>query len=69
MTKYIRLGFDFDMPQLFSQIVGLRNTETLLDVVFHQEIHLGGFCLAQRKRVYDFTSLDENQRVDFYETY
>jgi hypothetical protein len=40
------------------------------DYVFHQEIHLGDFCLAQRKRVYDFTrQLDENQRVDFYETY
>ena len=60
-------GFDFDMPPTVSQIVALAQYHrTLLDeAVFHQEIHLGDFCLAQRKRVYDFTrQLDENQRVD-----
>ena len=65
-------GFDFDMPPTVSQIVALAQYHrTLLDeAVFHQEIHLGDFCLAQRKRVYDFTrQLDENQRADFYETY
>ena len=65
-------GFDFDMPPTVSQIVALAQFHrTLLDeAVFHQEIHLGDFCLAQRKRVYDFTrQLDENQRADFYETY
>ena len=65
-------GFEFDMPPTVQQIVALAQYHrTQLDeAVFHQEIHLGDFCLAQRKRVYDFTrQLDENQRAEFYDTY
>ena len=55
-----------------SQIVELahQHRRNLDDAIFHQEIHLGDFGLAQRKRVYDFTrDLDKNQRLEFYNAY
>lgn len=65
-------GLNFDLPPTPTQIIALarQHRANLDDAIFHQEIHLGDFCLAQRKRVYDFTrDLNHDQRVDFYKTY
>lgn len=65
-------GLTFDYPPTMSQIVELahQHRRNLDDAIFHQEIHLGDFGLAQRKRVYDFTrDLDKNQRLEFYNAY
>lgn len=65
-------GFEFDMPPSVSQIVALAQYHRvqLEEAIFRHEVHLGDFCLAQRKRVYDFTrQLDEAQRYEFYQTY
>ena len=38
--------------------------------MFHQEIHLGDYCLAQRKRVYDYAvHLAPDQKDRFYRIY
>ncbi|WP_374668301.1 hypothetical protein [Acinetobacter sp.] len=65
-------GLNFDMPPTEEQIIALAHLhrQKLDDAIFHQEIHLGDFGLAQRKRVYDFTrELDVAQREDFYDLY
>lgn len=65
-------GFAFDVPPDASQVVALAqfHRQQLDEAVFHNEIHLGNYCLAQRKRVYDFTSsLAPEQREAFYQTY
>lgn len=65
-------GLSFDLPPTTSQIIQLahQHRKNLDEAVFHEEIHLGDFCLAQRKRVYDFTrQLDPQQREEFYLTY
>lgn len=65
-------GLSFDMPPTADQIVALAHLhrQNLDEAIFHQEIHLGDFGLAQRKRVYDFTrELNEAQREKFYEMY
>ncbi len=44
----------FDTPPKEDQIIELHYHRKLLDeAIFHQEIHLGDYCLAQRKRVFD----------------
>ena len=50
-------GFNFSVPPQENEVVGLAqfHRKQLDDAIFHQEIHLGDYCLAQRKRVYDFT--------------
>ncbi|NNH27388.1 hypothetical protein [Acinetobacter terrestris] len=71
MTKTLD-GLNFDLPPTEAQIVELahQHRKNLDEAVFHQEIHLGNFCLAQRKRVYDFTrQLDIQQREQFYDVY
>lgn len=71
MTKTFD-GLPFDLPPTTAQIVELahQHRKNLDEAVFHQEIHLGDYCLAQRKRVYDFTrQLDPQQREEFYRTY
>ena len=65
-------GLSFDSPPSENQIIALahHHRKLLDEAIFHQEIHLGDFGLAQRKRVYDFTrELDVAQREDFYEMY
>ena len=53
-------GFVFDNPPNEEQIIELA----------HQEIHLGDYCLAQRKRVFDYArQLDPNQKAWFYQVY
>ena len=65
-------GFNFDVPPIESQVVALAqfHRKQLDDAIFHQEIRLGDYCLAQRKRVYDFTkNLEPTQKADFYHFY
>lgn len=65
-------GFTFDVPPVESQVVALAqfHRKQLDEAVFHQEIRLGDYCLAQRKRVYDFAkTLDPVQRAQFYRYY
>ncbi|OTG77619.1 hypothetical protein B9T33_14840 [Acinetobacter sp. ANC 5054] len=65
-------GLTLDYPPTMSQIVELAHMHRrkLDEAIFHQEVHLGHFGLAQRKRVYDFTrDLDKGQRLDFYNAY
>lgn len=71
MTKTFD-GLTFDLPPTSSQIVELahQHRKNLDEAIFHEEIHLGDYCLAQRKRVYDFTrQLDPQQREEFYQVY
>lgn len=65
-------GFNFDLPPVQSQIVALAqlHRKQLDEAIFHQEIHLGKYCLSQRKRVYDFTkTLEPAQKAEFYRYY
>ncbi|EPF72004.1 hypothetical protein [Acinetobacter rudis] len=65
-------GFSFDQPLRETQIIALAqyHRKQLHDAVFHQEVHLGNFCIAQRNRVYDYTQhLDPMQKKDFYRIY
>lgn len=65
-------GFNMDLPPSHEQIIALARQHrlNLEEAIFHHEIHLGDFCLAQRKRVYDFTrELSPEQRLAFYNTY
>ncbi|MBH2001508.1 MAG: hypothetical protein I8H98_04465 [Moraxellaceae bacterium] len=65
-------GLSFDVPPSESQIIALADYHRKLldEAIFHQEIHLGDYCLAQRKRVYDFTShLTPEQKDWFYDIY
>ena len=71
MTRILD-GFTFDMPPAAAEIVALAqyHREKLDDAIFHQEIHLGDYCLAQRKRIFDFTrQFDEGERQRFYQIY
>ena len=65
-------GFTFGNPPDPSNIIALahHHRKQLDEAIFHQEIHLGNYCLDQRKRVYDFTrSLDATARAEFYRYY
>lgn len=65
-------GVSIDVPPLDSQIITLahHHRKLLDEAIFHQEIHLGDYCLAQRKRVYDFAShLSPEQKDHFYKIY
>ena len=65
-------GLNFNMPPTREEIVALahQHREKLEDAVFHHDIRMGDFCLAQRKRVYDFTrELTPEQCKEFYDTY
>lgn len=65
-------GFIFEMPPTASEIVALaqHHRQKLDEAVFHQDIHLGDYCLAQRKRIFDFTrQFDEGERARFYYVY
>lgn len=65
-------GFNFDTPPEKSQVIALAqfHRKQLEEAVFHQEIHLGDYCLDQRKRVYDYTrTLDPQQKAEFYRYY
>ncbi|EFF82491.1 hypothetical protein HMP0015_2072 [Acinetobacter haemolyticus ATCC 19194] len=65
-------GLSFDMPPTENQIIALahHHRKLLDEAVFHQEIHLGDYCLAQRKRVYDFAiNLSPQDKDRFYEIY
>lgn len=65
-------GCDFDVPPSDSQIVALAqyHRKQLDEAIFHQEIHLGNYCLAQRKRVKDLVQdLPAEQRRHFYQVY
>lgn len=71
MTNVID-GFTFDVPPAESQIVELAqyHRKLLDEAIYHQEIHLGDYCLAQRKRVYDYTKdLNPTQKAGFYRIY
>lgn len=63
---------NLDVPPLESQIIELadHHRKLLDEAIFHQEIHLGDYCLAQRKRVYDFAShLSPTEKDRFYKIY
>ncbi len=65
-------GFNFSVPLQENQVVGLAqfHRKQLDEAIFHQEIHLGDYCLAQRKRVYDFTkTLTPEDKRSFYKMY
>jgi len=65
-------GVNLDVPPLESQIIELadHHRKLLDEAIFHQEIHLGDYCLAQRKRVYDFAShLSPTEKDRFYKIY
>ena len=65
-------GFALDIPPVNSQIIALAqmHRKQLDEAIYHQEIHLGDFNLAQRKRVSDYTQeLDPKQRAEFYKVY
>ncbi|MBI1452374.1 MULTISPECIES: hypothetical protein [Acinetobacter] len=65
-------GLSFDMPPSAEQVIALAHLHRMKldEAIFHNEIHLGEFGLAQRKRVYDFTrELDVPQREAFYQVY
>ncbi|MGR2922207.1 hypothetical protein [Acinetobacter guillouiae] len=65
-------GFIFDVPAAETQIVELAqyHRKQLDEAIYHQEIHLGDYCLAQRKRVYDYTrNLNPVQKAGFYRIY
>lgn len=65
-------GFNFDTPPVQSQIVALaqHHRKQLEEAIFHQEIHLGDFCLSQRKRIHDFTkTLAPSEKAEFYRYY
>ena len=65
-------GVSIDVPPLESQIITLahHHRKLLDEAIFHQEIHLGDYCLAQRKRVYDFAShLSPEQKDRFFKIY
>jgi len=65
-------GVNLDVPPLESQIIELadHHRKLLDEAIFHQEIHLGDYCLAQRKRVYDFAShLSPVEKDRFYKIY
>ncbi len=65
-------GFNFDIPPVQNQVVALaqHHRQQLDEAIYHQEIHLGDYCLAQRKRVYEFTrQLAPNEKEQFYRFY
>ena len=65
-------GIAFNVPPAESQIIELAqyHRKQLDEAIYHNEIHLGDYCLAQRKRVYDYTkNLDITQKKDFYHVY
>ncbi len=65
-------GFNFDIPPTESEIIALAqyHRKQLDEAIYHQEIHLGDYCIAQRKRVHDFTSqLDPQLKALFYRIY
>ncbi|MBF4520990.1 hypothetical protein IS511_07340 [Acinetobacter towneri] len=65
-------GFAFDVPPLATQIVDLahHHRKKLDEAIFRRDVHLGEYCLAQRKRVADFAkTLDREDRVAFYRAY
>lgn len=65
-------GFNLDVPPVQSQVVALAqfHRKQLDDAIFHQEIHLGKYCLSQRKRIFDFTrQLAPEQKATFYQFY
>ncbi|MBU3848493.1 MAG: hypothetical protein H9855_16300 [Candidatus Acinetobacter avistercoris] len=65
-------GFSFDTPPVQSQIIALaqHHRQQLDEAIFHQEIHLGDYCLAQRKKIHDFTkNLTPNEKAEFYRYY
>lgn len=65
-------GFNFDLPLNETQIIALAqfHRKQLDEAVFHQEIHLGNFCIAQRNRISEYTQyLEPMQKRDFYRIY
>lgn len=65
-------GFSLDLPPVKAQVIGLAqlHRKQLDEAIYHNELRLGDFCLAQRKRVYDYTrELNTEQRAEFYQTY
>jgi len=65
-------GFVFDIPPAESQIIELAqyHRKQLDEAVFHQEIHLGDYCIGQRKRLFDYTrNLEPMQKIAFYHIY
>lgn len=70
--KNIIDGFSFDLPLVESQIVALAqyHRKQLDDAIFHEEIHLGKFSIAQRQAVFDYTqTLTPLQKQTFYAIY
>lgn len=65
-------GLSLDLPPIKAQVIGLAqlHRKQLDEAIYHNELRLGDFCLAQRKRVYDYTrELNVEQRAEFYQTY
>lgn len=65
-------GFFLDIPPIKAQIIGLAqlHRKQLNEAIYHNELRLGDFCLAQRKRVHDYTRvLTAEQCTEFYQTY
>ncbi len=65
-------GFNFEVPPDESQIIALAqfHRKQLDEAIYHQEIRLGDFGVAQRKRVHDYTrTLTNVQEQAFYNIY
>ena len=65
-------GISLDTPPTDDQIIALadQHRKLLDEAIFHQDIHLGDYCLAQRKQVRDFISkFTPEQKHHFYQVY
>lgn len=71
MTRSVD-GCAFDVPPLTSQIIELahHHRKKLDEAIFRRDVHLGEYCLVQRKRVADFAkTLERSDRIEFYRNY
>ena len=65
-------GIQFNTPPAQEEVIALahQHRKNLEEAIFHHDIRMGDFCLAQRKRVYDFTrELSPEEREAFYKIY
>ena len=71
MTRSVD-GCAFDVTPLTSQIIELahHHRKKLDEAILRRDVHLGEYCLAQRKRVADFAkTLERSDRIEFYRNY
>jgi hypothetical protein len=65
-------GFTLNNPPNSTDVTALAqyHRKQLEEAIFHQEIHLGEYCLEQRRKVHDYTqTLDPATKAEFYRLY